>query len=417
MTSVGSAAPGGASMPGTEMAGPPGCATGTAGRSNRSRSRPGWSLGGTICAPGGTTCATAANETLTIAKAAAMARTPASIPTDPRRTDRNFTSGGVSEQSSAGAVNGPVLAIFPDVSIRSHRPRRPSAGRDTKGEVFVGPMLRGPSKAGASKHEGPGCPNPSTRAGNRSLRMRPSPPGPGCDPRLVAQLHWKMEGAAVVGKGGAGEARRPEGRGWIVREAVALLGLAEQAGLHLGLIALGVENGDGIGPRRDTVEHAGRVSVLDRRDRAAHFAARLAETVGGSIEPAAHGPAVVAETADGYAQFPRRLRARPGCKREHEDEGEKRRPHRISPVVARHLALSKAMPKPSSGRLISIGFLLASCTVILRSLPARMAAMNLSVSVMATKHPTLVQVWIDCRSAVPLSTFTKTGSVRLRPSG
>src|SRR5262245_4228258 len=247
--------------------------------------------------------------------------------------------------------------------------------------------------------------------------MRPSPPGAGCDRRLVAQLPWTRDGAAVVGKGGAGEARRPEGRGWIVREAVALLGLAEQAGLHLGLIALGVENGDGIGPRRDTVEHAGRVSVLDRRDRAAHFAARLAETVGGSIEPAAHGPAVVAETADGYAQFPRRLRARPGCKREHEDEGEKRRPHRISPVVARHLALSKAMPKPSSGRLISIGFLLASCTVILRSLPARMAAMNLSVSVMATKHPTLVQVWIDCRSAVPLSTFTKTGSVRLRPSG
>src|SRR5262249_12369242 len=38
-----------------------------------------WSLGGTICAPGGTTCATAANETLTIAKAAAMARTHASM--------------------------------------------------------------------------------------------------------------------------------------------------------------------------------------------------------------------------------------------------------------------------------------------------------------------------------------------------
>src|SRR5499427_1186049 len=80
MTSLVSAAPGGASMPGTWMAGPPGCASGTAGRSNRSRSRPGWSLGGTICAPGGTTCATAANETLTIAKAAAMARTHASMP-------------------------------------------------------------------------------------------------------------------------------------------------------------------------------------------------------------------------------------------------------------------------------------------------------------------------------------------------
>src|SRR5215813_2551163 len=80
MTSLVSAAPGGASMLGTEMAGPPGCASGTGGRSNRSRSRPGWALGGTICAPGGTTCATAANETLTIAKAAAMARTHASMP-------------------------------------------------------------------------------------------------------------------------------------------------------------------------------------------------------------------------------------------------------------------------------------------------------------------------------------------------
>src|SRR5262249_20350818 len=51
--------------------------------SKRSRSRPGWSLGGTICAPGGTTCATAANETLAIAKAAAMARALASMPPDP----------------------------------------------------------------------------------------------------------------------------------------------------------------------------------------------------------------------------------------------------------------------------------------------------------------------------------------------
>src|SRR5262249_10211344 len=80
MTSLVLAAPGGASMLGPEIAGPPGCASGTGGRSNRSRSRPGWALGGTICAPGGTTCATAANETLTIAKAAAMARTHASMP-------------------------------------------------------------------------------------------------------------------------------------------------------------------------------------------------------------------------------------------------------------------------------------------------------------------------------------------------
>src|SRR5262249_43474922 len=81
------------------------------------RSRPGWSLGGTICAPGGTTCATAANETLTIAKAAAMARTPAGISPTPQQTDRNFTRGGEPEQSPAGSR----FAIFPDVSIRSHR--------------------------------------------------------------------------------------------------------------------------------------------------------------------------------------------------------------------------------------------------------------------------------------------------------
>src|SRR5262249_56139009 len=82
------------------------------------------------------------------------------------------------------------------------------------------------------------------------------------------------------------------------------------------------ERGEGRGGGWRGVEQAGRQSFLDRRDRAAHFAARLGETVGGSIEPAAHGPAVVAEPADGYAQFSRRLRARPGCKREHEDEGE-----------------------------------------------------------------------------------------------
>ena len=54
--------------------------------------------------------------------------------------------------------------------------------------------------------------------------------------RLVAQLHREVESTTLIGKGGAGEARRPEGRGGIVREAVALLGLAEQASLHLRLI-------------------------------------------------------------------------------------------------------------------------------------------------------------------------------------
>ena len=78
----------------------------------------------------------------------------------------------------------------------------------------------------------------------------------------------------------------------------------------------------------------------------------------------------------------------------------------------RRRARSRAAAAP-----ISIGFLLTSCTVIFSSLPVRMAASILSVSVMVTKQPTLVQVWIGCRSAAPLSTLTVTGSVRLSPSG
>src|SRR6516162_7003385 len=115
MTSLVSAAPGGTSIPGTEMAGPPGCATG--GRSNRSRSRPGWSLGGTICAPGGTTCATAANETLTIAKAAAMARTHASMPPTLDERVEILRYGETRSQRRQLSVS----AILPDVSKRSHR--------------------------------------------------------------------------------------------------------------------------------------------------------------------------------------------------------------------------------------------------------------------------------------------------------
>src|SRR5215471_183128 len=118
MTSLVSAAPGGASIPGTEMAGPPGCASGTGGRSNRSRSRPGWSLGGTICAPGGMTCATAANETLTIAKAAAMARTHASMPPD-TLTERAAILRYGETRSQRRQLS--VSAILPGVSKRSHR--------------------------------------------------------------------------------------------------------------------------------------------------------------------------------------------------------------------------------------------------------------------------------------------------------
>src|SRR6516165_310168 len=109
MRSLVSAAPGGASIPGTEMAGPPGCASGTGGRSNRSRSRPGWALGGTICAPGGMTCATAANETLTIAKAAAMARTHASMPLTHLTNERRFY---VTAPLGASAVVVPFWQFF-----------------------------------------------------------------------------------------------------------------------------------------------------------------------------------------------------------------------------------------------------------------------------------------------------------------
>jgi hypothetical protein len=68
--------------------------------------------------------------------------------------------------------------------------------------------------------------------------------------------------------------------------------------LYLRLVVLCVEDGNRIGPRWNRAEHAGRLSVLDRRHRAAHFAARLAEAVGGGIEPAAHRPAVVADAGD-----------------------------------------------------------------------------------------------------------------------
>jgi len=61
-----------------------------------------------------------------------------------------------SQAIGAGPVNGPVLAIFADVSIRSHLAvrafARSSAGGQTKGEAFVGLMLRGASKAGASRY-------------------------------------------------------------------------------------------------------------------------------------------------------------------------------------------------------------------------------------------------------------------------
>src|SRR5262249_45346073 len=185
------------------------------------------------------------------------------------------------------------------------------------------------------------------------------------------------------------------------------------------LVVLGVKNGDRVSPRRNAAEHASRLPILDRRDRAAHFLARLAEAVGGGIKPATHRAVVVAHAGDRYAQSSLRLRVCRGRGGKNKREGEEKGPaHSIAPNLGvPHFALSKARPKPSSGRLMSTGFLFASCTVIFKSCPLRMAATNFSGSVRATKHPTLVQVWIGCRSGVPLSTLTDTGSVRLRRRG
>src|SRR5262245_10414458 len=97
-----------------------------------------------------------------------------------------------------------------------------------------------------------------------------------------------MQASALVVERRAREARRPEARGRIARKAVALFRLAEQAGLHLRLVVLRVEDRDGIGPRREAAEHAGRAAASDARDRATHFAPRHAETIRRRIEPATH---------------------------------------------------------------------------------------------------------------------------------
>src|SRR5262245_33334857 len=88
--------------------------------------------------------------------------------------------------------------------------------------------------------------------------------------------------------------------------------LSRRPGFILRLVVLGVEYGDDIGSRRNAVEHAGRLPVFDRRHRAAHFAARLTEAIGGGIKPAPYRPVVVAHAGDRYVEFPGRLRARPG---------------------------------------------------------------------------------------------------------
>ena len=107
---------------------------------------------------------------------------------------------------------------------------------------------------------------------------------------LIAQLHREIQASTPVLERRAVEARRPEGRGGIVGEAVALLRLAEQAGFHLRLVVLRVEHRDRIGPGRKPVENTRGQAVLDLRDRAAQFVSGLAKTGRRGIEPAAHGP-------------------------------------------------------------------------------------------------------------------------------
>ena len=97
----------------------------------------------------------------------------------------------------------------------------------------------------------------------------------------------------------------------------------------------------------------------------------------------------------------------------------------VRPVrSARTVANATTLPCRTRGRsraaaaTCSIGFLSASCTVILRSVPARMAVTSLLAGRHARRSsPILVQVWIGWRSGWPLSTLIRTGSVRLSPSG
>src|SRR5260370_41537513 len=64
-------------------------------------------------APGGTTCATAANETLAIAKAAAMTRALASMLPDLSTNGRqNFTSGAYAEAIVAAGCQPPAFCNF-----------------------------------------------------------------------------------------------------------------------------------------------------------------------------------------------------------------------------------------------------------------------------------------------------------------
>src|SRR5262249_14143306 len=163
------------------------------------------------------------------------------------------------------------------------------------------------------------------------LRMRPSV----APCALVAQPNRDVDTAAAVGERRAFETRRTEGRGGVVREALALLGLAEQTRPQLRLVVLGVKNGDRVSPRRNAAEHASRLPILDRRDRAAHFLARLAEAVGGGIKPAAHRAVVVAHAGDRYAQSSLRLRVRRGRGGKNKREGEEKGPvHSIAPILA-----------------------------------------------------------------------------------
>src|ERR1035437_4534385 len=108
MTSLTLSAPGGATVLGSETAGPPGWARGTGGWVNRSRSRPG-------CALGGMTCAIAAVETIAIASAAAMRPNPANIPAP-------LTQPGVFTRKTIESIGPQPICAIDHVIIVELRP-------------------------------------------------------------------------------------------------------------------------------------------------------------------------------------------------------------------------------------------------------------------------------------------------------
>jgi hypothetical protein len=136
---------------------------------------------------------------------------------------------------------GPSPVVPARGTPRRSRRGDPVAGTHDHRSVFMGPGSRY-ARPGRRKHQPAAAENDDRRrssvsrlffTGNRATATcRVVQPDSG-RPTLVAQPNRNVESPAGVRECRAVEARRPEHRGGIVREAVALLGFAEQAGLHL----------------------------------------------------------------------------------------------------------------------------------------------------------------------------------------